>query len=107
MIVKILIACGSGIATSAYAEDSIKKICREIDVEVKTYKSDIANALEASNTVDMVAFTSNNWKKYYDPNTFPKPAISVAPLITGFAVDECKADIIKMITEVQGNKSNS
>jgi PTS system galactitol-specific IIB component len=105
MIIKILIACGSGIATSTYAEDSIKNICREIGAEVKTSKSDIASALEASASVDMVAFTSNNWKKYYDAATFPKPAISVAPLITGFAVDECKADIIKMISDIQ--KKNS
>ena len=102
-MIKILIACGSGIATSTYAEDSIKRICREINVEVKTYKSDITSAFEASQSVDLVAFTSNNWKKYYDADTFPKPAISVAPLIMGFGIDECKAEIIKMISEVQKN----
>ncbi len=99
-MIKILIACGSGIATSTYAENSVKEICREIKVEVKTSKSDITSALQAAEAVDLVVFTSNNWKKYYDPTTFPKPAMSVAPLITGFAVDECKADLIKMIKEI-------
>lgn len=99
-MIRILIACGSGIATSTYAENSVKNICREIGVEVKTSKSDIAAALQGCESVDLVVFTSNNWKKYYNPETFPKPAMSVAPLITGFAVDECKADLIKKIKEL-------
>lgn len=99
-MIRILIACGSGIATSTYAENSVKEICRGLGVEVKTSKSDINSALEGSKSVDLVVFTSNNWKKYYDPSTFPKPAMSVAPLITGFAVDECKEELTKRIKEL-------
>ena len=101
-MIKILIACGSGIATSTYAENSVKEICREIGVEVKTSKSNITDALQACESVDLVVFTSNNWKKYYNPATFPKPAMSVAPLITGFAVDECKEALIQKIKEIDG-----
>lgn len=101
-MIKILIACGSGIATSAYAEAAVVKICRNINIEVRTYKSTISDAIQAAGQVDLVVFTSNNWKKYYDPTTFPKPALSVAPLITGVGEDECKATLAAKIKEIHG-----
>lgn len=99
-MIKILIACGSGIATSAYAEAAVVKICRSIDVEVRTFKSTITDAFQAAEQVDLVVFTSNNWKKYYDAATFPKPALSVAPLITGVGEEDCKANLVAMIKEI-------
>ena len=100
-MIKILIACGSGIATSTYAENSVKEICKEIGIAVKTYKSNITDAINTADSVDLVLFTTNNWKKFYDADNFPKPAMSVAPLIMGFGVDECKVNLINMLQKIQ------
>ena len=75
--VVILVACGSGIATSTLAADAIKDICDEIGIDAVIKKSNMSEILTKAQDVDVV-FTTNKYSE-----TLPVPSLSVTSLITG------------------------
>jgi len=59
MAVRIMIACGSGIATSAYAAEEITKIAKQIGVDVDVHKERIQNVPANASDFDVCFVTSN------------------------------------------------
>ncbi|MBQ1774836.1 MAG: hypothetical protein II174_03610 [Erysipelotrichaceae bacterium] len=59
MAVRIMIACGSGIATSAYAAEEITKIAKQIGVDVDVHKERIQNVPANASNFDVCFVTSN------------------------------------------------
>ncbi len=57
--VKILVACGSGVATSTVAQESVKKICKDAGIPIKVTKGTISEIPNKQNTVDVVMVTTN------------------------------------------------
>ena len=98
--VKILVACGSGIATSSYAEAAVKDIAKNAGVSIDISKSTIQEAETKSNAFDIVLFTSSNWNNFIHEENISCPALSVASLITGFEEEETKEKLTEILKKI-------
>jgi PTS system galactitol-specific IIB component len=83
----ILVACGSGVATSTVAQEAVKQICQEAGIPVKIIKSTMSE-IQSKHDVDVIMVTTN----YRKPVT--KPLIKVFGLISGIGEDKIKEEII-------------
>lgn len=91
---KILVACGSGVATSTVAQEAVKKICAEAGIPAKILKSTMTEIQSKQDDVDVIMVTTN----YRKPVT--KPLIKVFGLISGIGEDKIKEEIIKTCKEL-------
>lgn len=95
--IRILVACGSGVATSTIAQEAVKKIAEKAGVKAKVLKGTIAEVPEKQRDVDIVLTTAN----YRQP--LDKPYMSVFGLISGVnkaATEKKLEDLLKKIAEV-------
>lgn len=95
--ITVLVACGSGVATSTIAQEAVKTIAKNVGVDVKVIKATIAEIPEKQKNVDIVLTTAN----YRKP--LEKPYLSVFGLISGVnkADNEKKlAELLKKVAEV-------
>lgn len=90
----VLVACGSGVATSTVAQEAVKKICKEEGIPVKIVKSTMTEIPSKQDDVDVIMVTTN----YRRPVT--KPLIKVFGLISGIGEDEIKEEIINTLREL-------
>ena len=81
----ILVACGSGVATSTVAQEAVKQICSEAGISVKSTMSEIQSKQD---DVDLIMVTTN----YRKPVN--KPLIKVFGLISGIGEDKIKEEIV-------------
>lgn len=88
--VKVLIACGSGVATSTIAKEAVEEIANGAGVKVTIYKSTIAEVPDKQHDVDVV-FTTANYRQALD-----KPHMSVFGLVSGIN----KANVAKKVAEL-------
>lgn len=91
---KILIACGSGIATSSVAMYRVEEICDEIGLDAKIYKTTMREIPEKSQDMDIV-LTTNKYSGVCDC-----PIESVVNLLTGINVQATKEKIGKILAEL-------
>lgn len=94
--VTILVACGSGVATSTIAQEAVKEIAKKVGVKTKIFKSTIAEVQEKQKLVDLILITSNYRK------SLEKPYLSVFGLISGVnkeATEKKLVDLLKEISE--------
>ncbi|MDD2980065.1 MAG: PTS sugar transporter subunit IIB [Hespellia sp.] len=94
--VKILVACGSGVATSTIAQEAVKEIVQNIGVKAKIVKGTIAEVPDKQKDVDLVLTTAN----YRQP--LDKPQMSVFGLVSGVnraATEKKLADLLKELSE--------
>ena len=68
---QIVVACGSGVATSTVAQEAVKKILAEANIPGKIFKSSISEIPLKQNDVDLI-LTTTNYRKPVE-----KPCISV------------------------------
>ena len=92
--VKVLVACGSGVATSTVAKNAVADIAADAGVPVEIYKATIAEVPVKQHDVDVVLTTSN----YRKP--LEKPYLSVFPLIAGIGADGCKKKLAELLQKV-------
>lgn len=94
--IKILVACGSGVATSTIAQEAVKEIAQNAGIKVKVIKATIAEVPEKQKDVDVVLTTAN----YRQP--LDKPYMSVFGLISGVnkaGTEKKLADLLKQTAE--------
>ena len=75
--VKVLVACGSGVATSTIAQEEIKDIAKNAGVKIRLMKGTISEVPMKQKDVDVV-FTTANYR-----NPLEKPHLSVFGLVSG------------------------
>lgn len=97
-MVKVLVACGSGIATSTVAQEAVKKILAEANIPATIFKSTISEVPQKQKDVDVVMVTSN----YTKPLDIP--IIKVFGLISGINKDKIKQEIISVCTKISAEK---
>lgn len=77
-MINILVACGSGVATSTLAADEVKSVCAEYGItSFKINKCSMAELSSEMAHADIV-LTTNNYK-----GDIGKPHMSVAGFVTG------------------------
>lgn len=92
--VKVLVACGSGVATSTIAQEAIKEIAKDADVPIRITKGTIAEVPAKQSTVDVV-FTTANYRKPLE-----KPHMSVFGLVSGVGADKVKKDVADLLKKI-------
>ena len=92
--VKVLLACGSGVATSTITKDEVSKIAEDAGVPVKLFKATLAEVPAKQNDVDVV-LTTANYRKPLD-----KPHMSVFGLVSGVNEGKVKADLTELLKKV-------
>lgn len=93
---KILVACGSGIATSSVAVYKIENLCKEAGVDARIVKTTIKEIPEKSAGMDLV-LTTNRYQGIADC-----PVECVVNLLTGInaeATEKKITDILKKLAE--------
>lgn len=88
--IKILVACGSGVATSTIAQEAVKKIAEKAGIKAKIIKGTIAEVPVKQKEVDLVLTTAN----YRQP--LEKTYMSVFGLVSGVG----KANTEKKLEEL-------
>lgn len=92
--VNILVACGSGIATSSVAVYKVEELCKEVGVNAKIVKTTIREIPEKSAGMDLVLTTS----KY--SGKCDCPVESVVSFLTGIGAAQAKEKIGRMLVEI-------
>ena len=94
--VKVLVACGSGVATSTIAQEAIKEIAKKAGGQIRISKGTITEVPTKQYDVDCV-FTTANYRKPLD-----KPHLSVFGLVSGVgkaATEKKVADLLKEVSQ--------
>lgn len=92
--VKILIACGSGIATSTVAQEKVKEILKEAGIPAKISKGTVGQVQSLQADYDVIMLTT----RY--PKPLDKPMIQVFGLISGIGEDAVKQQVIDTCRKV-------
>lgn len=88
--VKVLIACGSGIATSTVAQERVKEILKEAGIPAQITKGTIGQIPALAPSVDVVMTTT----RY--PKPLDKPILQVFGLISGINEDKVAQEIVNV-----------
>ena len=94
-VVKVLVACGSGVATSTVAKEAVQVIADKAGVPVQLFKGTIAEVPQKQHDVDIVLTTAN----YRKP--LEKPHLSVFGLVSGVNKAKTEADLAALLKKVQ------
>lgn len=94
--VKILVACGSGIASSSVAAEEIKKICKDANIPIDLHKGAIQTIQSESKNYDLICTTSN-FKSPLDT-----PVVHVFGLISGINKDKVAKQIVDTCNGILG-----
>lgn len=97
--VRVLVACGSGVATSTVAQEAVREIAAEAGIPIEVHKSTITEVPSRQHEVDVVLTTAN----YRNP--LEKPYLSVFPLISGVNKAKCAQALVALLQEVQAQQS--
>lgn len=95
-VLKVLVACGSGVATSTIAQEEVKRIAENNGIKVNVIKATIAEVPSKQKDVDVVLTTAN----YRQP--LEKPYMSVFGLVSGVnktAAEKKLAELLKKTAE--------
>jgi len=91
---RILIACGGGIATSSFAASAIEQIAKDAGVQVELHKDRIVNVPMIAADYDLCCVTA---RYNQDIGT---PVIQVNALITGINEEKVKIEIKNKLIEI-------
>lgn len=92
--IKILVACGSGVATSTIAQQAVKEIAENAGIKVKIIKATIAEVPKKQKDVDLVLTTAN----YRNP--LEKPYMSVFGLISGVNKAGAEKKLLELMKQI-------
>lgn len=94
----ILVACGSGVATSTIAVNAIKEILKETNIAAKLFKCSLGELETKQNDVDLI-LTTANYKKPLKTHH-----LNVFNLVSGVNVETTKEKLIQICTELSDNE---
>ncbi|EKK8726676.1 PTS sugar transporter subunit IIB [Salmonella enterica subsp. enterica serovar Infantis] len=96
-MITILVACGSGVATSTLAADEVKSVCADAEYGIANFKinkcsmSELASEMQSADVV----LTTNNYK-----GDIGKPHMSVAGFITGINEAALRKKLGELLSEI-------
>ena len=91
---KIVIACGSGVATSTLASKGVREVCDDLEIDVSIDTCGMAEVEQLAHDADIV-FTTNRCDK-----ELRCPVESIIAFVTGIRVKATKEKIGKMLVEL-------
>lgn len=95
--ITILVACGSGVATSTLAADEVKGVCEEYGIVnysiIKSSMQELTNVAEQADVV----LTTSVYRGELD-----KPYMSVSAFVTGINEEKTRQKLGALLKEVAG-----
>lgn len=95
--VNIIVACGSGVATSTLAADEVKDLCKDNNIQYTLNKCSMTELPTMSQNADIV-LTTNNFKGELDV-----PVMSIMGFVTGINEEKLKANLLEKLKEIQNS----
>lgn len=95
--VNILVACGSGVATSTVAADEVKALCKENNINFGISKCSMTELPTMSQNADIV-LTTNNFK-----GDLGVPTMTIMGFVTGINEAKLKAALLEKLKEIQNS----
>lgn len=90
---RILIACGTGIATSTVVADKVRKHLASLGIQAKIDQTKVAELLRGANGYDLVVATTQV------PKSVEVPVVNGLSFLTGIDVDKTLAEIVEHLSE--------
>ncbi len=84
---RILIVCGTGIATSTVVAQKVKEYCQNQGIEVAVDQGKVMDILRGADDYDLVVATTQV------PSGVSTPSVNALPFLTGMGVDQTLAEI--------------
>ncbi len=91
---KIVVACGSGVATSTLASKTVEEVCKAFKVEASIETCSMRSIVDSSQGADVV-LTTNKYDK-----ELGCPIMSVTSFITGINVEKTKQDLGRLLQNI-------
>lgn len=91
--IKIIIACGSGVATSTLAANAVQGVCNEYGVDASIETCSMKTIERSAENADVV-LTTNRYE-----NDLGKPYMSVTSFITGIGLEKTKKTLGALLVE--------
>ena len=92
--VKVLVACGAGIATSTVVMKRIEDLMKDNDIDADVQQIKIAEAVSKQEGADMLISTT------ILPTQYKIPAITALGYIIGVGADKLDEKILEMVRSV-------
>ena len=99
--INIIVACGSGVATSTLASKVVEDVCKENAIEASIETCGMSEVAGAAEHADVVLTTSRYEKE------LKCPVMSVTSFITGIKVNKTKeqlGDLLRQVANAQEEK---
>lgn len=84
---RILIVCGTGVATSTVVAQKVREYCQSQGIDVAIEQGKVMDILRGADGYDLVVATTQV------PSSVSTPSVSGLPFLTGIGVDQTLAEI--------------
>ncbi len=88
---RILVVCGTAIATSTHVAMSIKEICTRAGIDVDIIQARVLEVNAYKDSVDLIVGTTQL------PPALPVPSLSGIPFLTGIGEEELGKQIVSLL----------
>jgi PTS system galactitol-specific IIB component len=89
---KVLVICGTGVATSTMVASQIKEHCASHDIAVEVRQGKVMDLLGGTPDVDVIVSTTTV------PDGVTVPVVSGLPFLTGMGQDSALAEVVGHLT---------
>jgi PTS system galactitol-specific IIB component len=89
---KVLVICGTGVATSTMVASSIKEHCSAQGIDVEVSQGKVMDLLSGTPQVDVIVATTEV------PDGVGVPVVAGLPFLTGIGREEALAEVVQHLT---------
>jgi PTS system galactitol-specific IIB component len=89
---KLLVICGTGVATSTMVASSIRDHCTRQGIDVEVSQGKVMDLLQGDPDVDLIVATTAV------PDSVSVPVVAGLPFLTGVGRDEALAEIVSHLS---------
>ncbi|MDQ0300650.1 PTS system galactitol-specific IIB component [Salibacterium salarium] len=90
---RVLVACGTGIATSTVVNEAVESMCEDNNVEAEVIQCKISDIPAYEDSAHLLITTTVTKKDY------PFPVINARSFLTGIGTEETKAEILEALKQ--------
>lgn len=95
---RILVACGSGIATSTVIANRVKEICADAGYAVDVTQTKVVEVEGKADDYDLIVASTQV------PSTVKTPHVRAIAYLTGVGKEKCDKEILEKVKEIAANK---
>jgi PTS system galactitol-specific IIB component len=86
---RVLVICGTGVATSTVVATRVREHCESEGIDVTVTQGKVMDLLSGAHDVDLIVATTQV------PDSVRVPVVAGLPFLTGVGVDQALADVVR------------